>query len=147
VSAILEQLGIDSTFFAELAIFFVVFSVLSRFYFQPFLQLFEARHKKTVQDRDAAEKMMLEAQQKLEEYKQRLSTERASAKKHYDSILEQAKKEEAEILARAREEAKKVTQEAVESISAQQEKLKAQLQGDVESLAQTISEKLLSRKA
>ncbi len=146
MSAILEQLGIDSTFFAELVIFFVVFTILSRFYFRPFLQLFEARHKKTVQDREAAEKMMIDAQQKLEEYKQRLSVERASAKKHYDTILEQAKKEEAEIMARAREEAKKVTQEAADSVSAQREKLKAQLQGDVESLAQTISEKLLSRK-
>ncbi|MFL5812658.1 MAG: ATP synthase F0 subunit B [Bdellovibrionia bacterium] len=146
MSAILEQLGIDSTFFAELVIFFVVFGVLSRFYFKPFLALFEARHKKTVQDREAAEKMMIDAQQKLEEYKQRLSAERAAAKKHYDTILEQAKKEEAEILARAREEAKKVTQEAADSVSAQREKLKAQLQSDVESLAQTISEKLLSRK-
>jgi F-type H+-transporting ATPase subunit b len=146
VSAILEQLGIDSTFFAELVIFFVVFTILSRFYFRPFLQLFEARHKKTVQDREAAEKMMIDAQQKLEEYKQRLSLERANAKKHYDSILEQAKKDEAEIMARAREEAKKVTQEAADSVAAQREKLKAQLQSDVESLAQTISEKLLSRK-
>lgn len=146
MSAILEQLGIDSTFFAELVIFFIVFTILSRFYFRPFLQLFEARHKKTVQDREAAEKMMIDAQQKLEEYKQRLSLERASAKKHYDTILEQAKKEEADIMARARDEAKKVTQEAAESVAAQREKLKAQLQGDVESLAQTISEKLLSRK-
>jgi F-type H+-transporting ATPase subunit b len=146
VSAILEQLGIDSTFFAELVIFFIVFTILSRFYFRPFLQLFEARHKKTVQDREAAEKMMIDAQQKLEEYKQRLSIERANAKKHYDTILEQAKKEEADIMARAREEAKKVTQEAADSVAAQREKLKAQLQSDVESLAQTISEKLLSRK-
>ncbi len=146
MSAILEQLGIDSTFFAELVIFFVVFTILSRFYFRPFLQLFEARHKKTVQDREAAEKMMIDAQQKLEEYKQRLSAERAGAKRHYDTILEQAKKEETEILARAREEAKKVTQEAADSVAAQREKLKAQLQSDVESLAQTISEKLLSRK-
>lgn len=146
MSAILEQLGIDSTFFAELVIFFVVFTILSRFYFRPFLQLFEARHKKTVQDREAAEKMMIDAQQKLEEYKQRLGLERANAKKHYDTILEQAKKEEADIMARAREEAKKVTQEAAESVAAQREKLKAQLQNDVESLAQTISEKLLSRK-
>jgi F-type H+-transporting ATPase subunit b len=146
VSAILEQLGINSTFFAELAIFFVVFVVLSHFYFRPFLQLFEARHKKTVQDREAAEKMMIEAQQRLEEYKQRLAVERAEAKKHYDTILEGAKKEEAAILAKARDEAKKVTLEAAESVSAQRDQLKAQLEKDVESLAQAISEKLLSRK-
>jgi F-type H+-transporting ATPase subunit b len=144
--AILQQLGIDSTFFSQLGIFFVVFFVLSRFYFKPFLALFEARHKKTVQDREAAEKMMTDAQRKLEEYKAKLTEERAGARKQYDAILNEAKKEEANILSQARENAKKITQDAAEAVSAQREKLRTQLSDDVEQLAKTISEKLLSRK-
>lgn len=146
MSAILQQLGIDSTFYYQFGVFLVVFLVLSQFYFKPFLALFEARHKKTVQDREAAEKMMADAQAKLEEYKARLSQERQLAKKQYDALLDDAKKEESAILMRAREDAKKITQEAAEAVGAQREKLRTQLSEDVEQLAKTISEKLLSRK-
>lgn len=142
----MQQLGIDSTFFYQLGVFFVVFLILSTFYFKPFLALFEARHKKTVQDREAAEKMMSDAQKKLEEYKAKLAEERQVAKKQYDFILDQAKKEESAILAHAREEAKKITQDAAEAVSAQRDKLRSQLNDDVEQLAKAISEKLLSRK-
>lgn len=146
MSGILEQLGINSTFFYQLAIFIAVFIVLSQFYFKPFLRLFEQRHKRTVQDREAAERMLLEAQQKLEEYKTKLAQERTKSKSEFDAIIGQAKKDEAAQMARAREEAKKITQEAADSIAAQRDSLKNQLQKDVEAMAQTISEKLLSRK-
>jgi F-type H+-transporting ATPase subunit b len=146
VSAILEQLEINSTFFVQLGIFFVLFLLLSQIYFRPFLRLFEERHRKTVADREAAEKLMLQADSKFEEYTARLAQERLAARKDYESALTEAKKEETAILQRARDEAKKITQEAAESVSAQREKLKAELQVDIEGMARTISEKLLSRK-
>jgi F-type H+-transporting ATPase subunit b len=146
VSAILEQLEINSTFFIQLAIFAVLYFILRAVYFRPFMALFEHRHQRTVADREAAEKLMAQANSKFDEYRDRLSQERQAARKDYELVLEKAKKEEASILAQAREEAKKITQEAAESISNQREKLKAELQVDVESMAKMISEKLLSRK-
>lgn len=146
MSAILEQLGLDQTFFVQLAIFAALFALLSTTYFKPFLKLFEARHQKTVEDREAAERLMAQADQKLEAYRQRLQEEKAAAKKEYEDILNQAKKEEAALLSHAREEAKKITQEAADAVAAQGEKIKKQLEGDIESLAKTISEQLLSRK-
>lgn len=146
MSAILEQLEINNTFFIQLAIFAVLFFILSAVYFRPFLRLFEARHQKTVADREAAERLMIQADAKFEEYRTRLAHERQSARKDYEAVLADAKKEESAILAHAREEAKKITQEAAESVNAQREKLKADLQADIEGMARTISEKLLSRK-
>jgi F-type H+-transporting ATPase subunit b len=146
VSTILGQLGIDQTFFIQLAIFAVLFFILSQVYFKPFMRLFEARHQKTTADREAAERMMLEAKAKLEEYQRKLAEERAVARKDYDAIIDQAKKEEAALLAAAREEAKKITHQAAESVAAQREKLRTQLEVDVESIALSISEKLLSRR-
>jgi F-type H+-transporting ATPase subunit b len=145
VSAILEQLGIDQTFFVQLIIFAVLFAILNQVYFKPFMKLFNARHQKTTADREAAERMMLEAQAKLEEYQKKLAEERTIARKDYEAIIDQAKKEEAALLAAAREEAKKITQQAAESVSAQRDHLRTQLETDVESLALAISEKLLRR--
>ncbi len=56
MEALLNQLGLDNTFFVELAIIAVLFFALSHFYFRPFLKLFEARLKKTVEDREAGAK-------------------------------------------------------------------------------------------
>lgn len=147
MNAVLEQLGIDHTFFVQLAIFAVVFVLLSNIYFKPFLKLFEARHKRTVQDREAAEKLMAQAEARFEEYKRRLADERLAARREYESVIDQVKKEEAAAIALAREEAKKITQSAAESIGRQREELQKALEADVERLAQQISERLLSRKA
>lgn len=146
MNAILEQLEINQTFFIQFAIFAVLFFILSAVFFKPFLRLIEVRHQKTVADREAAEKLVVQADAKFEEYKARLTQERQAARKEYDAVLAEAKKEESAILGRAREEAKKITQEAAESVTAQRGKLKAELEADVESMARTISEKLLSRK-
>lgn len=146
MSGIIQQLGLDQTFFVQLAIIAAVFILLKTFYFRPFMRLFEVRHKRTVADHEAAEKLMLEAQSKLEEYKDRLSRERAIAKKDFEEMITVAKKEETSLLTHAREQAKKITQEAAESVLQQREQLKKQLEGDIEGLAKNISEKLLSRK-
>ena len=145
VNAVLEQLKLNVTFFYQLAIFAVLFFLLTRLYFRPFLKLFEARHQRTIEDREAAEKLMGQADAKFEEYKRRLAEERALAKKDYEAATQEARRQEAQMLAHAREEAKKITQEAVESIHRQREQLKSQLVADVETLANGISERLLKR--
>ncbi len=146
MDAIFQQLGLDHTFFYQLAIFCVLFFLLSRLYFKPFLSLFETRHKRTVADREAAEKLMAQAQTKFDDYKRRLTEERLNARKEYEMILAEAKKEEALLLGQAREEAKKITQTAIDAIGKQRGELKRELEGDIETLAKTVSEKLLLRK-
>ena len=146
MDALLDQLGLDKTFFIEIALFSVLFFILSPLYFKPFLKLFQARHKKTVEDKEAAERLLHEAGLKLEEYKRILLAERTAAKKEYETVLLDARKQEAQILAEAREEAKKITQDAAESANRQRENLRRQLEVDAEGLAQNISDRLLSRK-
>lgn len=146
MNEVLEQLGLDNTFFIEFAIFFVLFLLLSNLYFKPFLKLFQARHKKTVEDRETAEKMVIEAQAKLNEYKKILHDERMATRAEYEKALNVVKKHETEQMNKARDEARKITQQTLESIEKQREDLKKQLSADVETLAQSISERLLSRK-
>ena len=146
MNAVLEQLGLNSTFFIEFAIFIVLYLILANVYFKPFLKLFQARHKKTIEDRETAEKLMQQAQAKFDEYKRVLQEERTSLRAEYERALTEAKHQENEQLAKARDEAKKITQETIEAVDQQRVQLKKQLSADIESLAQGISERLLSRK-
>lgn len=146
MDAILQQLGLDQSFFAQFAIFAILFLFVSNVFFRPFLRLFEYRDQRTVQDREAAEKLINQAEAKFEEYRRRLSDERIAARKGFEAVLAETKKEEATLLANAREEAKKITQAAAESVAQQRDQLVKQLDVDVESLAHSISQTLLSRK-
>ncbi len=147
MAAILEQLGLDQTYFFQLAVFAVLFFFLGRVYFKPFLSLFEARHRKTVQDRAMAESLLSQAESKLEEYKKKMTEERAAAREELNVLLKEARDQEAALLARSRDAAKKITSEAGAALAAKAEQIKAQLDVDAEVIAQSISEKLLLRKS
>lgn len=147
MDVILEQFGLNSSFFTEFGLIAIIFLALSQFYFKPFLALFEQRHQRTVADKAAAEALIGQVQAKLDEYKRLIAAEKSEAKKEVEKLILEAKKQEAEILAKARDDAKKLTQEAAEAVSRQHEKLKKELEQEVNALANAVSEKLLSKKA
>ena len=143
---ILEQLELNETFFIQLGIVVFLFFVLKVSFFKPFLNLFKIRHQKTVEDKQAAEKLLAEANRKLEEYQKQLAAAKSEAQTTYENILMHAKKEETEIFSKAREEAKKINQDAAAEIFTIREKLKKDLEADVNVLAQRISDQLLQRR-
>ena len=147
MSAILEQLELNQTFFIQFGLFCVLFFFLSRFYFKPFLKLFKHRHERTVADREAAEKMIAEAKTKFEEYRTEITQERSKLRAEMEATLNQARQAESQLLAVAREEAKQITQEAADSVSKQREALRKQLEADVDAIAKSISETLIPAKA
>lgn len=146
MSDIIQQLGLDSTVFVQAGIFILVFLVLSQVYFKPFLKLFDLRHKRLIEDRNAAESLIKDADAKFEEYRKKLAEERAEARQAYEALVNESKREESAILNQARAEAKKITQEAAENANQQREKIKKQLDADVEGLARSIADQLLTRK-
>lgn len=146
MAAILEQLELNATFFYQFVLFAVVFVFLTKVYFRPFLKLIELRHRRTVEDRESAEKLAAQAEARLQEYQQKLAEIRAQLRAESDAILGQAKAKESELLGAARDEAKRLTQEAIASVEEQKVALRSQITKDVDSLAGLVSEKLLARK-
>tara|TARA_Y100000590_G_scaffold469635_1_gene658800 strand:+ start:2418 stop:2861 length:444 start_codon:yes stop_codon:yes gene_type:complete len=146
VEEILQQLELNSTFFIEFAIFLFVFLVLSKMFFKPFLQLFETRYQRTVQDRQAALEMIAEAEKKFEEYELKLSEAKKEARKEYEEILSQAKQKEAQIIFEAREAAKSITLKSIEDLKKQKEAVEKELHQEVEGLAKEITDRLLAKE-
>lgn len=146
INAILDQLGVDKTFFIQLAIVAIFFFVTGPLYFKPFLKLFEARHRRTVEDREAAQKMLEQAQAKLEEYKRRIQEERLSARKELESAILEARKSEEQVIAAARAEAKKIQHETMEAMERERRDVSSKLEVEVGAMAQALSGQLLARK-
>ncbi|MGE0614689.1 MAG: ATP synthase F0 subunit B [Bacteriovoracia bacterium] len=142
---ILELLGLNATYFVQLGLFVVIFAILSQVYFKPFMKLFEARHKRTVEDREAAEKLLVQAQEKMQAYERSLADAKAEARKQYEAVVTQARQEESSIYAQARDEVKKITQETNAELAKQRDQLKTDLETQVTQFATQVSERLLSK--
>ncbi len=143
LGSIIETFGLDSSFFYHIAIFLFLFFALKKLYFNPFLRLFEIRHKKTVEDRLAAEQLLKRADEKLKEYQTKVSEAHISAKKEFEKLMAEAKTVEDQALNSARNEAKKITQATVQELESQKEKVRSDLNQETGQFATKISEQLL----
>jgi len=143
VAAILEQLGINSTFFVELAVFVILFGFLSRVYFAPFLKLLQERHARTVKDREAARAMLVQAEAKLQEYQGKIADARLRARADMEEAIRKGRAEEQAALTQARDEAKRITQAALAEADAERNRLKAAIETDAEGLAKLIVDQLM----
>ena len=146
MAAIIDQLGLDGTFFTQLGVFFVLFFFLGRVYFAPFLKLFQERHQRTVADKEAAQALLAQADEKFSEYQSKISEARLRARQEMEEALRAGHREEQAILTRSRDEAKRLTQAALQEVDAERARLRAAIETDAESLAKAIVDHLLVKK-
>lgn len=142
---ILQQLGLDFTFFYQFALFVALFIIFPVLFFKPFQKLIELRLARTVEDQKKAEELMKLAQQKMNEYKEKISIERAKSRAEYEKFLGDLKNEESKILSAARNEAKEITQNTLNKLDQQFAQLKRSLEADVEGLSLQICDLILKK--
>jgi len=142
----LQQLGINQTVFVQFGLIIILFVLLTKIYFKPFLKLFEQRHNRTIGDTNAAKKLLDEANAKFKEYETKITDARRAAQAEFENNLAEARKEEARLLAAAREEMKKINQQAAQEVQNQRNKIKEELKGELNLLAKSVSNKLISRE-
>ncbi len=140
------QLGVNSTLLIQFVTVVIVFVFLSKFFFTPYLKLFELRHKRLIEDRENANKMIEEANKKFETYNKSLSSARREAQLSLEKAISEAKAQEAALLGAAREEAKKIQLTAAASLEQERTKVQAVLAADVDAFAKEAIEKILARK-
>ena len=143
MAAILDQLGLNQTFFYQFGIFLVAFALLSQLYFKPFLKIIEARNKAIHKNREEADAAIAEAKAMLESYQTQIRAERQQAKKQLEDALSEARKEEEKVLGAARAEARDIALSAAQELSKQEAQIRSNLAVDVESMALQLSKKLL----
>ncbi len=143
MSAIIQQLQLDQTYFIQLGLIAFLFLILSQLYFKPFLALFEKRHQRTAEDSKKADEILAEVKQQLTAYDAKLSDARALAKQDYEQFILEVKKQESQLLSQARGEAKQIVQQAQEDLEKSKQQVKSQLQAEVDGFAKKVADSLL----
>ena len=125
-----------------LVIFLVTLFILKKYVFGPVGQAIEKRREDIAKSIDEAEKGRDEAQQLLQEYRDRL----AEARREADTLREQGRKDgerqSAELISAAQKQRDRVISDAQSQIDAQTRQAASGLRDDVVSLALLAAEKV-----
>lgn len=139
-------IDIDGTVVIQFAIFVVMYLVLRRFLFEPYMAMRKNREAHI----DGVEKKARDMERRREsmdaEYQQRLQKARSSADDERAKLQVEGRAREAEVLGQARTRAQERIVEAQRKISAQVAAAQAELEKQAVPLAKQLAQRLLGRE-
>ena len=106
--AILQQFGINETFFYQLVIFLIAITSLSLLVFKPYLAALEQRENRTKGGEELAHELHRASADLRAQYETRAREVSGQIKSIYDDYRSQASKEQEHIVSRARGESQKL---------------------------------------
>jgi F0F1-type ATP synthase membrane subunit b/b' len=143
---ILDQLGINHTYFFQLGIFIFALIVLSQFVFKDFVDLLSKREEKSKGTEGIAaeeHKKAAELQRAYEDSARGLSGE---IKTIFDSYRQQAAAEYESIVSKARQESMRLVEDTRQRVSAEIGDAAKSLKEEAPAVALAISGRLLSKE-
>jgi F-type H+-transporting ATPase subunit b len=139
-------IDLDGTVVLQFILFVVMYLVLRRFFFLPYLRMREERtaHIEGAEKRAAG---LSDKRKSIEsEYQQRLQKARASADEERARLQAEARAREAELLTQARGRAQQRVNETHKAVAAQVAAAQAELEKQAEPIARSLAHKLLGRE-
>jgi F-type H+-transporting ATPase subunit b len=140
------NLDFDLTFVVQMVAFTALVLILKPLLFEPLLQLFEERERRTEGAKLLARKMDERAGELLTRYEQELERVRRVAGEERDLLREQGQKLEARIVAEARAAAAQLLVEGKAKLEAEKRSLQAELMGRSNQIAREIASRVLGRE-
>ncbi|MDI3269941.1 MAG: F0F1 ATP synthase subunit B [Bacillota bacterium] len=140
---VIQNLGLNSTLFAQLVSFIILVWALARWVWGPLTRLMESRADRVATMLAEAETKLAEANQRQEEAAQALQAARLEARAILERSERTAQVQAQEILNAARQEAEQQLQRAKEAISRERDQALLDLRTEVADLAVKVAEKIL----
>lgn len=139
------MISLDYTLFIQIGLFLLLWFLLSRFVFHPFLRMLETREQKTEGIRSEAQSLAEEAERVKATYEQeiRKAIEEGNAIK--DSIRHGALQARENLLAQAREETSRFLQTVRDEIEQAMQEGRQAAVIEAEGIATLMAEKILTR--
>jgi F-type H+-transporting ATPase subunit b len=139
-------IDLDGTIWIQLALFGIAFFLFRPLIFRPMIALFEARESAIEGSKLEAQRLQDEAAAETEVFDEEMRRLRLQAGEERDRLRAEGKRLERSVLDRVREETEKQLAEADQQLASEATKLRAEVRGNVPTLAKQIASKLLSRE-
>jgi F-type H+-transporting ATPase subunit b len=140
------DLDFDLTILVHMAAFAVLVIVLKPLLFDPLLNLFEERERRTEGAKLLARKMDERAGELLQRYEVELEAVRRTATEEREKLRAEGQRREAQILAEARAEAAKLFEQGKARIESERRARRAELVGKTQEIARDIAAQVLGRE-
>lgn len=139
------QLGLDDSVYYLFVLILVFHFALSITFARPFQKLLHKRKELIFGQKESATDLANKAQEKLDEYKQKLKNIHEASKKEMKELEERARAEEAKILGGTATKAKELIQNSLLTLEEDKKVTKKVLAGEINQLAKDIAAKVLGR--
>jgi F-type H+-transporting ATPase subunit b len=139
------MISLDFSVFYQVVIFLVLWVVLSRVLFRPYIAALEERERNTSGAQYDTEALEREGARLKAQYEEQLARVEAAAAAVKETILQEARHQREQIIGRAREEASAALDKARQEIQAQIERERQRALAEIGELAREMVSKILQR--
>ncbi len=137
---------LDSTVFIQIIFFLLLWFLLNKLLFKPFLELLEERERKTEGVKDETASLVDEGEHLKAEYERGIASARDEGQAVKETILNEARQVREGLLAQAREEAGSLLQTAREEVQREMQREKELSSREAGVIAHEMAEKILGRR-
>ena len=140
------MISLDYSVVYQIILFLVLWVVLSKILFQPYLRLLEERERKTTGAQHDSLDLEREGARLRAQYEQKIAQAQAAGYATKETILQEARRERERILTEARDEAMKLLQGLRLEVESQMQKERQLAATEAGIVAQEMVNKILGRK-
>jgi F-type H+-transporting ATPase subunit b len=140
------MISLDYSVVYQIILFLVLWVVLSKILFRPYLRLLEERERKTTGAQHDSLDLEHEGARLRAQYEQKIAQAQAAGYATKETILQEARRERERILTEAREEAMKLLQGVRLEVESQMQKERQLAATEAGIVAQEMVNKILGRK-
>jgi len=140
------MISLDISILYQIVIFVVLWLILSKLLFRPYLDLLEERERKTSGVRQDAGELEHEGARLKAEYEDKITQARSAGTAAKDAIIQAARQERERLLQQARDEAAGALESARRDIESQLERARSLAAAEVAGVAEDMVSKILGRR-
>jgi F-type H+-transporting ATPase subunit b len=140
------MISLDISILYQIIIFLVLWLILNKVLFQPYLALLEERERRTGGAQHDASELEHQGARLKSEYEERISQARGVGIAARDALIQEARQERERLLQGAREQAALKLESARREVQSQLERERGLLAAEVAVLAQDMASKVLARR-
>lgn len=142
----LFMIALDYTILVQIIAFLVLWFLLDRLLFGPFLGLVEERERRTEGTKAEATTLSAEGERLRSEYERAIENAEEEGRKLREALLEQGREVQERLLAGAREESSKLLQTVRDELQRAVQREREVAVREAEEIARQMAEKVLGRR-
>lgn len=139
------MISLDYSFIYQVLLFLVLWAVLTKLLFRPYLQLLEDRERKTAGTLHESMELEREGARLKAQYQEKIASAEAAGRAAKEAVVEQARQQCERLLAQARQEAALTLEGVRRELQIQLERERGLAEAEADILAREMVSKILGR--